>query len=123
MKRITLATALAVSAMLAGPVVGLAAQPLNMAVTFAPNPPRQGTETVTVILTDGAHKPVSDARVSIAASMPAMSMSAPIVKAVQSRAGVYVATLTLNFATQWKFEVSAKSGAARVVRSYMQNVK
>lgn len=123
MKRLIPATALAAFAILNAPIRGMTAQALNMSMTFAPNPPRQGTETVTVMLSDGAHKPVSGARVTIATSMPAMSMGGPAVTAAQVRAGVYVAKFTLNFATQWKFEITAKSGTRSITRSYTRTVE
>lgn len=123
MKRIILASALVAFGMAAAPLTIPAAQPLNMAVSFSPNPPQQGTETLTVVLTDGARKPVNGALVSIATSMPTMSMGGPTIKATQARAGIYVAKVNLNFATQWKFDVSAKSGAQSVAYSYTQNIK
>ena len=95
----------------------------NMDVAFNPNPPRQGAETITVTLQDARREPMADADVTIATSMPSMSMSGPTVKAAQSRAGVYTAKLKLNFATQWRFDVTARSGGQSVTRSYTQDVK
>ena len=123
MKSIILASVLVALGMAGAPVTTPAAQPLNMTVTFSPNPPRQGTETLNVMLTDGAHKPVNGAHVDIATSMPTMSMGGPTIKATPARPGVYVAKVNLNFATQWKFDVSAKFGAQSVTQSYSQNVK
>ena len=123
MKSIILASVLVALGMAAAPVTIPAAQPLNMAVTFSPNPPRQGIETFNVMLTDGAHRPVKGAQVDIATSMPTMSMGGPTIKATPARPGVYVAKVNLNFATQWKFDVNAKSGAQSITRSYTQNIK
>lgn len=96
---------------------------LAMDAAFNPTPPRQGNETITVTLQDVHHKPISNADVTIATSMPTMSMGGPTIKATPSRAGVYVAKLNLNFATQWNFEVSATAGHQSIRRSYTQNVK
>jgi len=92
-------------------------------VAFNPNPPRQGNETITVTLQDANHKAIKNAHVTIATSMPAMSMGGPTVNATPSRAGVYVANLNLNFVTRWKFDVIAKAGNQSVARSYTENVK
>lgn len=96
---------------------------INMDVAFDPSPPRQGAETITVTLQDAQHKPIPNADVTIATSMPAMSMGGPTIKATGSGAGVYVAKLNLNFATQWKFDIEAKAGDDSVMRSYTQTVK
>ena len=123
MKPIILAAALAVFGLSAAPLATLAAQPLNMAVTFSPNPPRQGTETITVMLTDGARKPVSGAHVSVATNMPAMSMSGPTVVAAPKGNGRYVASVKIAFATRWAFTVAAKSNGKTVSRTITQDVK
>lgn len=123
MKPIILAAALAVTGVLAAPIASLGAQPLNMAVTFSPNPPRQGTETVIVTLTDGAHKPITGAHVSIATSMPSMSMTGPTVVAASKGNGRYVASVKIAFATRWAFTATAKSSGKTVSRTLTQDVK
>lgn len=123
MKPIIIAAAIAVSGMLAAPIVTLAAPPLNMAVSFSPNPPRQGTETVTVRLTDGAHKPVNAAHVSVATSMPTMSMTGPTVLAASKGNGRYVAAIKIGFATRWAFTVTAKSKGKTATHTITQDVK
>lgn len=112
----------AVSFVLA-PISTFAAQPLNMAVSLSPNPPRQGTETVTVTLTDGAHKPVNGAHVSVAASMPTMSMAGPTVVAAPKGNGRYVAALKIAFSTRWVFMVTAKGNDKTISRTITQDVK
>ena len=123
MKPILLAAALAFSGLLTAPLATLAAPPLNMTVTFSPNPPRQGTETITVMLTNGAHKPVSGAHVTVATNMPTMSMSGPTVVAAPKGNGRYVASVKVAFATRWAFTVAAKSNGKTVSRTVMQDVK
>lgn len=123
MKPIFLAAALGVSGLSAAPLATLAAQALNMAVTFSPNPPRQGIETITVMLTDGAHNPVSGAHVSVATNMPAMSMSGPTVVAASKGHGRYVASVKVAFATRWTFTVAAKSSGKTVSSTITQDVK
>lgn len=123
MKPVLFAAVLAISGLTAAPVTTLAAQPLNMAVTFSPNPPRRGTETVTIVLTDGAHKPVNGAHVSIATNMPTMSMSGPTVVATPKGHGRYVASLNVAFATRWAFTVAAKRNDRTVSRTITQDVK
>lgn len=123
MKPIILAAALAVTSVLAAPIASLAAKPLNMAVHFSPNPPRQGAETITVMLTNSAHKPVSGARVSIETSMPSMSMSGPTVVAAGKGNGRYTASMKIAFATRWAFTIVAKSNGHTVTQSITQDVK
>lgn len=123
MKRFVLAAALALTGLAVAPVRSLAAQPLNMTVNFSPNPARQGTETVTVVLTGGAHKPVTGAHVSVSTSMPAMSMTGPTVVARSKGNGRYVASLKIAFATRWTFTATAKSNGKTVSRTITQDVK
>lgn len=123
MKPILFATILAISGLTAAPMTSLAAQPLNMTVAFSPNPPRQGTETVTIALSDGAHRPVNGAHVSIATNMPSMSMSGPTVVAASKGNGRYVASMKIAFATRWAFNVVAKTNGKTVSRTITQDVK
>ena len=122
MKPILFAAVLAISGLLARPVATLAAQPLNMTVNFSPNPPRQGTESVTIGLTDGVHKPVSGAHVTIATNMPSMSMSGPTVIAASKGNGHYAASLKIAFATRWVFTIVAKSNGKTVTRTITQDI-
>lgn len=119
----TIAALVAWGALFALPAFAVTAPGLAMAVAFSPVPARQGNETITVTLQDTRHQPVSNADVSIATSMPAMSMSGPTIKARLSRAGVYVAKINLNVATQWNFQVRAAAGRQNIQRSYTQSVK
>lgn len=123
MKPILFAAIFAISGLTAAPITILAAQPLNMTVNFSPNPARQGTETVTIALTDGAHRPVNSAHVSMATSMPTMSMSGPTIVAAPKGHGHYVAWLKIAFATRWAFTVTAKSHGQTLSRTVTQDVK
>ena len=123
MKPLIIATVLAVTGFVIAPILTFAAQPLNLAVSFSPNPPRQGMEIVTVLVTDGTHKPVNGAHVSVASRMPTMSMTGPTVAASPKGNGRYVATLKIAFATRWAFTATAKSNGKTVSRTITQEVK
>jgi len=123
MKPIHLVATLAISGLAVMPLATVASQPLNMAVSFSPNPPKQGTETITVQVSDGSHKAVNGATVTIATAMPSMSMSGPIVQATAKGNGRYVASVKLAFATRWAFKVSAKADGKTVTRTIAQDVK
>ena len=96
--------------------------PLNVATAFAPDPPQQGNETITVTVTDSAGTPVKGAAVKIASSMPAMSMGGPTLSATDNGDGTYTAHAKLQ-ATQWKFEVSAASGGKTANQELTVDVK
>lgn len=116
-------TLVSCAALLAVPACAAKPAPLTMTVNFDPAPVRQGAETITVILQDARHKPVSGADVTIASSMPTMSMAGAIEKASPLRAGVYVAKMSVNFATRWTFDVKASAGKRSIHRSYTEDVK
>ena len=84
--------------------------PLNLSTTFSPDPPKQGPETITVTLADSSGAPVKGADVKISTTMPAMSMTGPTVTGSDNGDGTYTAHMKLNYATSWKFVVSAASG-------------
>ncbi len=123
MKRLGLVAAIAVAILAVAQISTLAAQPLKMSVSFSPNPPQPGTETVTVRLTDGAHEPVNGAHVSVATSMPEMSMAGPTALASPKGNGRYVALLKIAFTTRWAFTVTAKSDGKAVSRKFVQMVQ
>lgn len=123
MKVISIASAFVLSVLLAAPTESFAAKPLNMAVSFSPNPARQGAETITVALTDATHKPVNGAHVSVATNMPTMSMSGPTVVASPKGNGRYAASLKIAFATRWAFTIVAKSGGKTVSRAITADIK
>ena len=118
-----IAGALLASVLTVAPAYAAGDAALDMNVAFNPSPPKQGPETITVTLLDKHHKPVKDADVTVATSMPTMSMGGPTLKATPSRVGFYVAKINLNFATQWKFQITAKACTQSLTRSYTQDVK
>lgn len=113
----------ACSALLSIPAFAEKPAGLTMTVDFNPAPAKRGNETITVTLQNAHHRPVPNADVTITTSMPTMSMGGPTIKANASHAGVYVAKLNLNFATQWAFDVRATAGHQSIHRSYTQSVK
>ncbi|TAM78246.1 hypothetical protein EPN44_01230 [bacterium] len=105
------------------PLSGMAAQPPTMAVAFDPNPPRLGDETIVIQITNASHQPVDHAKVTIATSMPGMSMNGPSVQATRKGSGRYVASVNLGFATRWAFVISAQVDGSLLRRTVMQEVK
>jgi len=105
------------------PMFAGAASPLSATVSFSPNPPKQGTETIIVRLSDTSHRPVNGATVSISTAMPTMSMSGPTLQAAAKGNGRYEATTKLSFATRWVFTVTAKANGQTVRRTIQQDVK
>lgn len=82
-----------------------------VSTTFSPDPPKQGTQTITIGLKDAAGSPVKGASVTIATNMPSMSMAGPTLTASDNGDGTYSAQTNLNYATPWTFDVRAKAGA------------
>jgi len=123
MKPVHLVAALAISTLAAIPLGTVASQPLNIAASFSPNPPKQGTETITVQISDGSHKPVNGASVSISTAMPSMSMSGPSAQATSKGNGRYVASVNLAFAARWTFKITAKVDGKVLTRTIAQDVK
>lgn len=115
--------ALAIVAFATMPLTSLASQPLNMAVSFSPNPPEQGTETITVQIGDATHKPVNGGNVTISTAMPSMSMTGPSVQAIAKGNGRYVATIKLAFATRWSFTILAKVGGKTLKRTIASDIQ
>ncbi len=102
----------------ATPAMGFAADSkpvasLLVTAAFNPAPPKQGMETITVIVKDATGTPVNGATVKIASNMPAMSMSGATLTARQTGSGTYSTKLNLNFATMWTFDVTATAGGKR----------
>ncbi|MHB8432339.1 MAG: FixH family protein [Candidatus Tyrphobacter sp.] len=85
------------------------AAPLIVTPIFSPNPPRQGSEAVTVALKDADGKPVTGASVTVSTSMPSMSMPGPSAVAKDNGDGTYTAHITLQYPTTWAFHISASA--------------
>ena len=79
----------------------------TITLSFDPTPPKQGNETITVDLRDGAGNPVTGALVTIRTTMPQMSMAGPKLTAQGNSDGTYSAVTNMNFATRWVLDVTA----------------
>lgn len=106
MKRLVALAALTLLAACGG---GNASNGLSIGTAFSPDPPKQGTETVTVRLQDPSGAPVKGADVRIVTTMPQMSMSGPTAVATDNGDGSYSAKIVVAYATKWVFAISAKS--------------
>ncbi len=96
---------------------------LSVALSFAPNPPVKGLDTLTVSVTDANGNPVRGARVQIKTTMPAMSMAGPNLTATDNGAGSYTARGNLQYSTVFVFDVTAKANGATGAARVTQNVK
>ena len=83
---------------------------LSVAAKFSPDPPKQGAETIVVSVKDGTGTPLKGAVVKVASNMPTMSMGGPTVAAHDNKDGTYSATIKINFATTWTFDITASVG-------------
>jgi nitrogen fixation protein FixH len=95
----------------------------SVALSFAPNPPVKGFDTLTVRVTDPNGNPITGARVRIKSNMPAMSMSGPSLTATDSGAGSYTARGNLQYATTYVFDVTAMANGATGTAHVTQSVK
>ena len=94
----------------------------SMTLSFEPSPPKRGNETVTVTLKDAVGNPVTGATVKISTSMPAMSMTGPILTAQDNSDGTYSAVTNLNYETQWVFEISAIQGGKSAKATFKADI-
>ena len=117
---------LAISALIAGAVVGVhdsvaRAQEKPMAMpakakielTTVPSPAQKGSNTVKVKLSDLEGKPISGAEVTVTffmAAMPSMNMPEmkPVIKGMDKGAGMYEGEGDLGSAGMWQVTVTAK---------------
>ena len=90
---------------------------------FSPDPPKQGAETITIGLKDASGNPVKGATVTVATTMPSMSMSGPTLTAADNGDGTYSTQTNLNYATPWTFDIRAKAGAKTGHLSVKADVK
>ena len=96
-----------------------AAGDFNVTTQFSPDPPKQGSETITFTIKDASGNPLKGAIVSVATNMPKMSMVGPKLSANDNGDGTYAVQTNLNYATQWTFDVNVaaagKTGVAHLV--------
>jgi nitrogen fixation protein FixH len=95
----------------------------TMATRFSPDPPKQGAETITIVLNDAGGNAVKGATVTIGTNMPSMSMTGPTLTATDNGDGTYSAETNLNYATQWTFDVRARAGTKSGKLSVKADVK
>ena len=96
---------------------------LTVTTAFNPDPPKQGSEALTVTVKDASGAPVKGAVVKITTTMPTMSMSGPSTTATDNGDGTYSATLSLQYATSWHFMVVASDNGKTVRSEVIQEVK
>ncbi len=96
---------------------------LAMSTVFAPDPPKRGSEAITIALKNSDGSPVNGARVKIATTMPSMSMSGPDAIAKDNGNGTYTATIVLQYATDWTFAVTATKNGETATSEIKQTVK
>ena len=96
---------------------------LKVTTTFSPDPPKQGSEALTMTVKDASGAPVKGAVVKVATTMPTMSMSGPSTTATDNGDGTYSATLSLQYATSWHFIVTASDNGKTARSELVQEVK
>lgn len=80
-----------------------------------PQPPRTGANSFEVRVQDEDGRPVTDARMTLALSMPSMSMGGPTATAKHVGDGVYTATADLSMAGEWRTRLSVTRPGRRAV--------
>lgn len=87
-----------------------------MTMSFDPAPPKQGNETISISVTDGAGRAVTGAVVKATTKMPAMSMNGPLPVFQDNGDGTYSALINMNYQTKWviavKVTADKRSGSA-----------
>ncbi len=96
-----------------------AAQTATIEMKTAPNPPRKGRNSITLVLRDSFGAPIDDANVSVVfymPPMPAMAMAAMrrVATAAARGNGTYVASISLDSGGGWQVSVSASKGGEQV---------
>jgi len=95
----------------------------TVATAFSPDPPRQGSQTITVMVKDASGALVKGAAVKISTNMPTMSMAGPTLTATDNGDGTYAAQTNLNYATQWKFDIAVSASGKTGIAHVTQDVK
>jgi YtkA-like len=97
--------------------------PFAISTAFNPDPPKQGSEALTITVKDSAGAPVKGALVKITTQMPAMSMSGPAATATDNGDGTYSANLSLQYATSWHFGIAVSSDGKTARSEVVKDVK
>ena len=86
------------------------AKTLVVGAAFNPDPPSaNGVAQIVVRVRDASGKLLSGATVTIATSMPTMSMKGADIVAHDSGRGTYTANTKLHYATKWAFDITASA--------------
>ena len=101
----------------------MGARDLAVSIAFVPNPPQKGLDKLTITVKDSAGNPVPGAAITLDTSMPAMSMAGPSPVVHDNGDGTYSANLNAQYATTWRFVVSAKSGEKEGKLQIGENLK
>jgi YtkA-like/Invasin, domain 3 len=98
--------------------------PGTLAVTaaFTPDPPTQGSDTITVTLKDASGNPVHGAQVKIATNMPTMSMKGPDLTPKDNGDGTYTTSAKLDYNTKWSFVISADANGQHATTTVEKDV-
>ncbi|MDQ6766875.1 MAG: FixH family protein [Candidatus Eremiobacteraeota bacterium] len=94
----------------------------SMTLAFEPTPPKQGAETLTLTIKDSNGNPVKGASLTIATTMPAMSMTGPSLKPQNNGDGTYSVVTNLNYGTKWVFDVTASAAGKYGKAEFAQDV-
>lgn len=84
----------------------------NVSLTFNPDPPKIGKNTLAIVISDSKGKLLSGAKVSLSFSMPGMGMEMGKAKAKEISPGTYQAATTFGMAGDWavKLTITPKGG-------------
>jgi hypothetical protein len=96
---------------------------VEISTAFSPDPPKQGSETLTITVKDATGAPVKGAVVKITTQMPSMSMSGPSSAATDNGDGTYSANLSLQYATSWHFIIVVSSDGKTTRSEVVEDVK
>jgi len=96
---------------------------LTISTAFNPDPPRHGAEALTITVKNADGTPTKGAVVKITTQMPSMSMSGPEATAADNGDGTYSASLSLRYATNWHFIITASSEGKTARSEIVKDVK
>ena len=96
---------------------------LSFTLSFDPAPPKQGSETLTITLTDASGNPVKGATVTIDTKMPDMQMPGPSFHLQDNGDGTYSGVANLAYQTKWVFTAQADRQGKRGSAEFLESVK
>lgn len=88
-------------------------QELLLKVAISPKPPTSNKNTLSFELLHGGQHPITDARIRLSTSMPAMNMEGPDLAAVSEGKGRYNASFS-GMSGLWQVAASVESGGKRL---------